>query len=211
MATDIATLTDGVISDELRTYGVSATVDVRSAIRAYIPLLLRWNRRVSLTTVTDPLQILRFHFGESMFASRVIADRKGRLADVGSGAGFPGIPLKLLISTLDIVLIEPNAKKAAFLAEVVRELKLEGVEVYRGRFDSLAAASGFDYVTARALGMHEEFVQWSRTVISVNGSVILWLGEKDAVHVSLQKSWRWSKPLPIPGSHSRVLLVGSAV
>jgi len=145
-----------------------------------------------------------------MFASRVIADRNGRLADVGSGAGFPGVPLKLLIPTLDIVLIEPNAKKAAFLAEVVRELKLEGLEVYRGRFDNLTAASGFDYVTARALGMHEEFVQWSRTVISVDGSVILWLGEKDAVHVSLQKSWRWSKPLPIPGSHSRVLLVGSA-
>ena len=210
MATDIATLTDGVISDELRTYGVSATAQVCPAIRAYIPLLLHWNRRISLTTVTDPLKILRFHFGESMFASRVIADRNGRLADVGSGAGFPGVPLKLLIPTLDIVLIEPNAKKAAFLAEVVRELKLEGLEVYRGRFDSLAAASGFDYVTARALGMHEEFVQWSRTVISVDGSVILWLGEKDAVHVSLQKSWRWSKPLPIPGSHSRVLLVGSA-
>src|SRR5271156_4754662 len=211
MASDIATLTDGVISDELRTYGVSATVDVRSAIRAYIPLLLRWNRRVSLTTVTDPLQILRFHFGESMFASRVIADRNGRLADVGSGAGFPGVPLKLLIPTLDIVLIEPNAKKAAFLAEVVRELRLEGVEIYRGHFDSLTAASGFDYLTARALGMHGEFVQWSSTVISVGGSLILWLGEQDAVNVSLQKSWRWSKPLPIPGSHSRVLLVGSAV
>jgi len=211
MATNIATLTDGVISDELRTYGVLATAQVCPAIRAYIPLLLHWSRRISLTTVTDPLNILRFHFGESMFASRVIANRKGRLADVGSGAGFPGIPLKLLISTLDVVLIEPNAKKAAFLAEVVRELKLEGVEIYRGRFDNLTAASGFDYVTARALGMHEEFVQSSRTVISVGGSVILWLGERDAVQVSLQEGWHWRRPLPIPGSHSRVLLVGSAV
>ncbi|MGB8522966.1 MAG: 16S rRNA (guanine(527)-N(7))-methyltransferase RsmG [Candidatus Acidiferrales bacterium] len=211
MDSDIATLTDGVISDELRTYGASATDQVCLAIRAYIPLLLRWNRRISLTTVTDPLQILRFHFGESMFASRVIANRNGRLADVGSGAGFPGIPLKLLIPTLDIVLIEPNAKKAAFLAEVVRELKLDSVEVYRGRFDGLTAGSGFDYITARALGMHEDLARWSREAVSVGGSLILWLGEEDAVNVSLQKSWRWSKPILIPGSHSRVLLASSAI
>jgi 16S rRNA (guanine527-N7)-methyltransferase len=147
-----------------------------------------------------------------MFASPAIANRNGRLADVGSGAGFPGVPLKLLIPTLDIVLIEPNAKKAAFLAEIVRELKLEGVEVYRGRFDSLTAGdSRFDYVTARALGMHEELVEWSRVTISIGGRVILWLGNEDAVQVSLQRSWQWSKPTPIPGSHSRVLLVGSAV
>lgn len=210
MTNDSAILTDGVISDELRNYGVSATADVCSAIRAYIPLLLHWNRRISLTTVTNPLQILRFHFGESMFASRAVANRNGRLADVGSGAGFPGIPLKLLIPSLHMVLVEPSAKKAAFLAEAVRELKLESVEVYRGSFDSLtAAASGFDYVAARALGMHEELVKWSRTAISVGGRIILWLGNEDAVKVSLQKSWQWSKPISVPGSHSRVLLVGS--
>jgi 16S rRNA (guanine527-N7)-methyltransferase len=211
MNSHITVLTDGVIRDELRNYGVTATADVCSAIRAYIPLLLRWNRRISLTTVTDPLQILRFHFGESMFASRAISNRNGRLADVGSGAGFPGVPLKLLIPTLDIVLIEPSAKKAAFLAEVVRELELETVEIYRGRFDSLTAAgSGFDYVTARALGMHKELVEWARAAISVSGNLILWLADGDAVQVSLQKSWQWRKTLLIPGSHSRVLLVGSA-
>lgn len=208
---DITALTDHVIGNELRNYGVSATVSVCSAIRAYIPLLLYWNRKISLTTVTDPLQILRFHFGESMFASLAIANRDGRLADVGSGAGFPGIPLKLLIPTLDMVLVEPNAKKAAFLSEAVRELGLQRVEVYRGRFDGLTAAgSGFDYVTARALGMHGELVKWSRAALSVGGSIILWLGDEDAVLVSLQKSWQWSKPIVIPGSNSRFVLVGSA-
>jgi 16S rRNA (guanine527-N7)-methyltransferase len=212
MTIDITTLTDTVIGDELRNYGGSATADVCSAIRAYIPLLLYWNRKISLTTVTDPLQILRFHFGESMFASPAIANRNGRLADVGSGAGFPGVPLKLLIPNLDIVLIESNAKRAAFLAEVARELKLEGVEVYRGRFDSLTAVdSGFHYVTARALGMHDDLLEWSRAAISAGGSVILWLGDEDAAQVSLHKSWHWSKPILIPGSHSRVLLVGSAI
>jgi len=212
MTSDITILTDGVIGDELRNYGVSASADVCSAIRAYIPLLLHWNRRISLTTVTDPLEILRFHFGECMFAAPAIVNRNGRLADVGSGAGFPGVPLKLLIPTLDILLIEPNAKKAAFLAEVVRELKLESVEVYRGRFDSLTEVGPrFDYVTARALGMHTNLVEWSREAISIGGSMILWLGNEDAVQVSLQTSWKWSRAILIPGSHSRVLLVGSAV
>jgi 16S rRNA G527 N7-methylase RsmG len=109
-------------------------------------------------------------------------------------------------------LIEPNTKKAAFLAEVVRELKLESAEVYRGRFDSLTAAdSGFDYVTARALGMHEDLVNWSRGAVCAAGSIILWLAGDDAVQVSLKKSWKWRKPVLIPGSHSRVLLVGSAI
>jgi 16S rRNA (guanine527-N7)-methyltransferase len=212
MTGDIKTLTDGVIDDELRNYGVSATADVCSAIRAYIPLLLHWNRKISLTTVSDPLKILRFHFGECMFAAPAIDNRNGRLADVGSGAGFPGVPLKLLLPTLDVVLIEPNAKKTAFLAEVVRELKLERVEVYRGRFDSLTAiGSGFDYVTARALGMHKDLVEWSREATSIGGSMILWLGNEDAVQVSLQRSWKWNRPILIPSSHSRVLLVGSAV
>jgi 16S rRNA (guanine527-N7)-methyltransferase len=211
MSGDIIALTDEVIGNELRDYGVSASTAVFSAIRAYIPLLLHWNRKISLTTVTDPLQILRFHFGESMFAAPAIQNRNGRLADVGSGAGFPGIPLKLLIPTLDLVLIEPNAKKAAFLAEAVRELKLESVEVYRGRFDSLTSVgSGFDYVTARALGMHEEVVKWYRTAVCSGGSIILWLGGEAAAQVSSQSLWLWRKPQLIPGSRSRFLLVGSA-
>jgi 16S rRNA (guanine527-N7)-methyltransferase len=209
MRNDITALTDDMIGNELRAYGVVATADVCSAIRAYIPLLLHWNRKISLTTVTDPLQILRFHFGECMFATPAIDNRNGRLADVGSGAGFPGIPLKLLIPTLDLVLIEPNAKKAAFLAEVVRELKLESVEVYRGRFDSLTSVgSGFDYVAARALGMHEELVKWSSAAIRRGGSVILWLGEHDAAQVPSQPSWKWREPWLIAGSHIRFVLVG---
>jgi 16S rRNA (guanine527-N7)-methyltransferase len=202
-------LTDGVISEELRNYGVSATADVCSAIRTFISLLLHWNRTISLTAVTDPLEILRFHFGESMFAASVIANRNGRLADVGSGAGFPGIPLKLVIPALDLVLIESNARKAAFLAEATRELGLERAEIYRGRFEEFCSeASGFDFITARAIGSHEELINWARGAIEKGGSLALWLGADDAARVSLDKTWQWRKPVPIPGSHSRTILIG---
>jgi 16S rRNA (guanine527-N7)-methyltransferase len=202
-------LTDGVISEELRTYGVSATADICSAIRTYISLLLHWNRTISLTAVTDPLEVLRFHFGESMFAASSIANRNGRLADVGSGAGFPGIPLKLALPALEVILIESNAKKAAFLAEAIRELGLERTEIYRGRFEDFRAEGPeFDFVTARAIGRHEELIKWAFGAIKLGGNLILWLGADDAVQVMLKKPWRWSKPLPIPGSHSRTILVG---
>ena len=202
-------LTDGVISEELRTYGVSATADICSAIRTYISLLLHWNRTISLTAVTDPLEVLRFHFGESMFAASSIANRNGRLADVGSGAGFPGIPLKLALPALEVILIESNAKKAAFLAEAIRELGLERTEIYRGRFEDFRAEGPeFDFVTARAIGRHEELIKWAFGAIKLGGSLILWLGADDAAQVMLKKPWRWSKPLPIPGSHSRTILVG---
>ena len=202
-------LTDGVISEELRTYGVSATADICSAIRIYISLLLHWNRTISLTAVTDPLEVLRFHFGESMFAASSIANRNGRLADVGSGAGFPGIPLKLALPALEVILIESNAKKAAFLAEAIRELGLERTEIYRGRFEDFRAEGPeFDFVTARAIGRHEELIKWAFGAIKLGGNLILWLGADDAAQVMLKKPWRWSKPLPIPGSHSRTILVG---
>lgn len=202
-------LTDGVISDELRAYGVSATGDICSAIRTYISLLLHWNRTISLTTVTDPLEVLRFHFGESMFAASRIANRNGRLADVGSGAGFPGIPLKLALPILEVILIESNAKKAAFLAEAVRELGLERTEIYHGRFeDFCSAAPEFDFVAARAIGNHEEIIKWACGNLKLGGSLILWLGADDASQVILKKPWRWSKSAPIPGSHSRTILIG---
>jgi 16S rRNA (guanine527-N7)-methyltransferase len=202
-------LTDDVIREALQMYGVSATVEICSAIRAYIPLLERWNRSISLTAVTNSLDILRFHFGESMFAAAAIPILNGRLADVGSGAGFPGIPLKLVIPSLSVVLIEPTAKKAAFLAEAIRVLGLENVEVYRGRFEDLAPSSGFDFVTARALGAHDELVAWSRGALKCRGNLVLWLGMDGAARVSMNNLWHWCKPLPIPGSHNRAILVGS--
>jgi 16S rRNA (guanine527-N7)-methyltransferase len=77
----------------LQEYGFSPDLQTCDRIRAYIALLLRWNQRIALTAVTDPLAILKFHFGESVYGIAAGVAGGGRLADVGSGAGFPGIPL----------------------------------------------------------------------------------------------------------------------
>src|SRR6201993_4917174 len=95
-------------------------------LQLYLDLLLRWNARVNLTAVRDPEQIVTRHFGESLFAAGLLKQNApATLADVGSGAGFPGIPMKLVLPHCGLTLIESQGKKAAFLREVLRSLKLE--------------------------------------------------------------------------------------
>ncbi len=114
----MTTLSNSLIESTLRPYGVAIESEVADKIRAYVALLLKWNKAISLTTVTDPVEILKFHFGESIFAAAVANLVRSRLADVGSGAGFPGSPLAIVVPSLDVTLIESNAKKCAFLSEV---------------------------------------------------------------------------------------------
>src|SRR5947208_1608074 len=86
-----------------------------SAIRIYIELLLKWNSKLNLTAIRDPEEIVSRHFGESLFAARQLfpaADSHESVIDVGSGAGFPGLPLKLWSQNIDLTLIESNQRKA---------------------------------------------------------------------------------------------------
>src|SRR6266852_5283326 len=131
------TLTDDAIAAALLPFKVQVTPGLASSIRKYIDLLLLWNHKVNLTSITDPEEILRRHFGESMFAAHSAFVETGRLADVGSGAGFPGLALKLLAPDLEVFLIESVMKKAPFLLEVVRHLNLPGVKVVVSRFEDL--------------------------------------------------------------------------
>jgi len=198
------------IEKQLGPYGVALKSGVAGRIAAYISLLLKWNRTISLTTVTDPSEILKFHFGESIFAAPTVNFDQSRLADVGSGAGFPGLPLALVVPALDVTLIESNTKKCAFLSEVVRELKLPNVTVFRGRMEELPPQTEpLNFITARALGGHDELLGWAKDHLADQGEGVLWLGEADSSKMSLNPGWHWEPAKLIPGSERRYLLVGS--
>jgi 16S rRNA (guanine527-N7)-methyltransferase len=107
-------------------------------IQQYIDILLAWNDKVNLTAIRDPIEILHRHFCESMYAAAAVPVEKGRLADVGSGGGFPGLPLKIIRPGLQVFLIESNIKKATFLAEVIRELGLIDARVLPWTSSALA-------------------------------------------------------------------------
>src|SRR5271170_5329004 len=93
-------------------------------IHRYMQILRQWNEKLNLTAIRDPLEILYRHFCESMHAAVALRLASGRLADIGSGAGFPGIPLKIIRPELELFLVDSNIKKGTFLAEVVRDLEL---------------------------------------------------------------------------------------
>ncbi|MGB9068128.1 MAG: 16S rRNA (guanine(527)-N(7))-methyltransferase RsmG [Candidatus Acidiferrales bacterium] len=200
------------IEELLDGYGLPATPDLAARIAAYIELLLKWNRKIALTTVTDPEEIVKFHFGESLFAVSRYNFKKSRLADVGSGGGFPGLPLALAVPTLSVTLIESNLKKCAFLAEILRELQIRNATIFTGRMESFGPGPlPFDFVAARAFGQFEELRAWARAQLSARGRLILWLGEEDAQEISTEPSWSWDMPGLIPGSKRRYLLGGSPV
>src|SRR5277367_902942 len=203
-------LSNDIIEASIQPYGVTTTALLCDQIRTYVELLLRWNQKTSLTTVTDPNEILRFHFGESLLAVATVPIRHGRLADVGSGAGFPAVPIRMVSNEVSVILIESNQKKATFLADVVRELRLGNVDVRRCRMEDVDLNDArVDFVTARALGIDDGFLNWSRDALNATGSLVLWLGDTDVSRISKKAGWNWEKPTRIPHSERRFILRGS--
>lgn len=201
---------DAEITRVLDPYNVEVTAKLCDQIRVYTDLLLRWNRRISLTTVTDPLEILRFHFAESLLAVSSVPIRHGRLADVGSGAGFPAIPIRMASEDLQLTLIESNRKKSAFLAEVARELFLSGVMILSERMEEVRDEDfKVDFITARAVAVDDFFMGWSAAHLRAAGKIALWLGREDSERISRSTSQEWRTPIKIPGTDRRVILVGS--
>lgn len=200
---------DTAISSALAPFGLAPAPALAAAIRQYMELLLRWNQKISLTSITDPLEILQRHFAESMFAARAIPIARGRLVDIGSGAGFPGLALKLVAPELGVMLIEPSLKKSAFLAEVVRTLSLDGVKIISKRTDGLRGLEGSaDFVTCRAVHPDKRLLAWARSALAVNGKFVLWAGTEDAAALRKASHWSWQAPIAVPQSTGRVLLVG---
>lgn len=205
-------LSNSQIQRLLAPYKGDATDHLCDGIRRYIALLLKWNQRVALTTVTDAEQIVRFHFGESMFAASAVPIRDGRLADVGSGPGFPSIPIGMVVPSLNVVSIESNLKKSTFQSEVIRSHSLSNIALYRGRMEDYDASAGqFDFVAARALGMFDELLNWSKGSLAQHGKIVLWLGEADVAQLRRNNAWSWLDPIKIPDSDRRFLLIGSPV
>ncbi len=178
-------------------------------IQQYILILRHWNEKLNLTAIRDPLEILYRHFCESMFAAVAVPVENGRLADIGSGPGFPGIPLKILRPELELFLVESNIKKGTFLAEVIRELGLENTHVLINRYEELGEElAPLDFVCSRALGEFGSFLEWASSNSVAASHTVLWIGGRDIEEVRKSDRWEWQEPIPMPQSLQRYLLVG---
>jgi len=173
-------------------------------------MLLKWNEKINLTAIREPLEILYRHFCESMYAAVAVPLERGRLADVGSGGGFPGLPLKIIRPDLQVFLVESNVKKATFLAETIRELELEGARVIVSRYEELSEeVAPLDVVCSRAVGEFRAFLAWAGSPQIAATQAVLWIGGSDLQEARRALGWDWRDPIAIPQSLRRFLLVGT--
>lgn len=204
------------ISELLQPYlgeKVLSTAQLQS-LAEYLELLLHWNAKINLTAIRQPDEIVRRHFGESLFAARHLLS-EGDAAeisaiDIGSGAGFPGLPMKIAASGLKLILTESNHKKATFLSEAVRTLRLTDVKVSVTRAEELMVRA--DLVTLRAVERFSRILPVARRLMSAGGRLALLIGDSQAgMAQSALPELLWEDPVPIPLSNNRVLLVGRSI
>ena len=177
----------------------------------YLDHLLKWNAKINLTAVRDPEEICTRHFGESLFAACQLFPEpmavKSSAIDIGSGAGFPGIPLKIWAPRLNVTLVESNHKKVAFLRETARLLNLDGVEVLPIRAEEVKTKA--DLVTLRAVEHFDNVLPRAMDLINRDGLLALLVGAgQEQAARSVLPNLLWETRIPIPLSQRRILLVG---
>jgi 16S rRNA (guanine527-N7)-methyltransferase len=160
------------IAELLTPYLASPSDELLAQLSAYLDLLLKWNARTNLTAIRNPEEIVRRHFGESLFAAAHLPAGVQTLLDFGSGAGFPGLPIQLLHPGLHVTLAESQHKKAAFLREAVRTLALS-TEVLGARVETLPGTRRFDAVTLRAVDNMPAALAAAQPRVSPSGWLVL--------------------------------------
>lgn len=185
--------------------GLSLTSTQIEQFWIHFAQLLRWNRTINLTSITDPYEIIGKHFVDSL-AALVAVDFpiEGLVIDVGSGGGFPGIPLKIVRQDLRLVLIEPSQKKSSFLRAVVGTLQLKDVCIFSGTIGEYAAGEHQtlgDLMVVRALRF-DEVAPFASCVLTRMGQVVLYgteRGDSEAVIVrsnafTVESKFKFSLP-----------------
>lgn len=168
--------------------GVHLTREQQADFRLYREQLTLWNQRFNLTAITDPEQIEIKHFLDSLTCLLVMDLQKGhRLVDVGSGAGFPGLPLKLICPDIHLTLVESNRKKVEFMKYMVNLLELTEVEVVNRRVEDLGNASDhrdqYDWAVARAVALMPVLLEYLLPLLRVGGQGIAQKGEAGLAEV----------------------------
>lgn len=173
----------------------------------YLALLIRWNKTYNLTAVRDPAEMVSKHLLDSLAMHRYVDaigvdGAPGRLADLGTGAGLPGIPLAIAKPGLQVTLVESNGKKARFMREAVRQLGLKQVRVAESRIEALDEPGAYDAITARALATLPLIVELGGHMLRPGGRLLAMKGAWPADEIAaLPPGWELldSHALRVPG------------
>lgn len=145
----------------------------------YMNLLIEWNKKINLTAIIEPKEIILKHFIDSLTINKYIKDNS-KIADVGTGAGFPGIPLKIIRPDIQLVLVDSLNKRINFLNEVIEQLNLKNIETIHIRIEEFGQNTKyrekFDYSTARAVANLSTLSEYLLPIVKVRGQVICMKG-----------------------------------
>ena len=155
------------LDDGLGELKLTVPESARQKLIAYLELLAKWNKTFNLTAIRDPLQMVRVHLLDSLAVLRELP--AGRLADIGSGAGVPGIPIAIAEPQRSIVLLEANQKKGSFLRQAVIELDLPNSAVHVERAEAWRPVERFAVVITRAFAEIADFIASCRHLVADGG------------------------------------------
>lgn len=203
-------LTGGALS-----FNINLNEQSVALFERYLQELVRWNERINMTAVRTPEDIAVKHFLDSLSIVRYLPET-GRVADIGSGGGFPGIPVKIVRPLLHLTLIEASRKKANFLRHITRTLALHGIAVWEGRIESMRDEEPFDCATGRAVADLKKFLKIAVPLVKDQGLIVVMKGrnvagelraaEEELVNSRLQLIGEKIFPLPYQGGIRTILL-----
>ncbi len=158
----------------------------------YIKELLAWNKHMNITGLSTYNEVINELFFDSILPGPSLPDT-GKMLDVGSGGGFPAIPLKILKPKTAVDLLEPISKRCSFLKHVIRSLKLKDIRVIKGRIENdknQLSFEGYDIITSRALASIDHVIEWCSPYLAKNGMLVSYLGNDAEKDLKTQKNFK---------------------
>ena len=179
----------------LKELGYVPETDIVRSFMTYLAELKRWNRAYNLTSLKKDEDVIIKHFLDSLLYLKAISNNTIRVADVGSGAGFPGVPIKIIRPEIEMCLIEPSQKKCAFLSYIIRKLTLKRIEVIEKRIEEIKVNQELvlpvDVAVTRALFSIKNYLKKTSHIVRQGGILILSKGPKVKDEINMLKDIRY--------------------
>lgn len=208
-------MTEQVFIEQIKRLGITPTEEQLQKLEKFYQLLIEWNQKINLTRITEKEDVYLKHFYDSLtIVKEVDLSKVNTLCDVGTGAGFPGIVLKIFYPNLKITLIDSLLKRVNYLNEIIRELELKDIEAIHTRAEDYHET--FDVVTARAVANIEKLLKYTMHLVNKNGKLIAMKGNieeelTEEVKKKINKKYKIEKInkflLPIENSNRSLIVI----
>lgn len=203
-----------IIQERARIHGLALPRAAATVLALHLAMLIRWGRVTRLTAIRGLETLVDRHVLESVVAAREVGTGAGRYVDIGSGNGYPALPIKCLNRELTVTLLEPALRKSIFLMTVIQELGLDKIEVLRERIDrpkDLVRYAPVRVISMRAVAALGDVLLGAGDALEEEGRLLLFLGARGMreVHDRMHPKLRLLREVPLPGrARSRLLVLG---